>query len=186
MHHFVTYIKETGQITGTFRASTAEMLPYPPSPDQSIAEVTDPEQTKQLSGLRPREEKVAGAVKDGKVDLRLESHFKGRIVLTTDAPDRDGDQAPELPADGHTAAALKVRLTSLDGKPLAEAVPIRFTTTRGALSRRMVEAVKGAASIKLTAATETTRARVTASAPGFRPATLTFEFIPVEEYQAGR
>ncbi len=185
MHHFITYLKRTGEVTGSFTASTNELLPNPPSPEHAIAEVTDPDQIKALVARNPRLHKVSGATKKGAIErLQLEPRFQGKVVLTTDAPDYDGDGLPELPADGRSSATLKVSLADSGGKPVGAAVEVSFTTTRGALARRRAETTEGKTQIAFTSAAETTRAHVKATAPGFEPASLMFEFIPVEEYQA--
>ncbi len=95
------------------------------------------------------------------------------ITLSCDASDHDNDGIPDLPADGTSTTKITAKLDR-DAK-----VDVTFRTTRGSLSKRTVTTTKGQATVELRAATETVAVIVTATAPGYRPATLQMEFIPV-------
>jgi hypothetical protein len=97
------------------------------------------------------------------------------IALSCDAADHDNDGIPDLPADGNATTTITARLGA------GADVDVTFRTTRGALSKRTVHTTNGQATVELRAATETVTATVTATAPGYRPATLQLEFIPVAE-----
>ena len=96
------------------------------------------------------------------------------ITLSCDASDHDNDGIPDLPADGTSTTKITAKLDD-DAK-----VDVTFRTTRGSLSKRTVRTTaKGQATVELRAATETVAVIVTATAPGYRPATLHLEFIPL-------
>jgi hypothetical protein len=96
------------------------------------------------------------------------------ITLSCNASDHDNDGIPDLPADGTSSTKITARL---DGDAN---VDVTFRTTRGTLSKRTVRTMKkGQATVELRAATETVAVSVTATAPGYRPATLQLEFIPL-------
>ncbi len=95
------------------------------------------------------------------------------ITLSSDASDHDNDGIPDLPADGTSTTKITAKLDD-DAK-----VDVTFRTTRGSLSQRTVTTAKSQATVELRAATETVAVLVTATAPGYRPATLQMEFIPV-------
>jgi hypothetical protein len=184
MHHFVRYDKGTGRIMGSFEVSNAELLPLPLSPNEAFVEVKDEEHLKVLDAATPRSHLLEGSVTDGEIrSLKQRPRYRGRIVLTTDAEDRDGDGLPELAADGRSSVTITARLVDAHGKALNVDVPITFKTSRGSLSSRQAAPKKGAATIELASAGETTSARITAAAPEFEPGELNIEFIPVEEYK---
>jgi hypothetical protein len=95
------------------------------------------------------------------------------LALTCDAGDSDGDGIPDLPADGSAVAHITAKTS--DGAD----VDIAFRTTRGSLGERTVHTTQGCAGVELRAATETVAVVVTATAPGYRPAKLNMEFVPV-------
>jgi hypothetical protein len=185
MYHFVQYDKKKRVITGYLRSSSDELIPKPSSPDEEYVPVTDAEQAEQLSRMNPMTSRLGGEVSGGKVKLKLESLFHGEIKLTCDLPDGDGDGLPELPADGRSVARIKATLYGDDGKVVTSgASAIRFQVSRGSVSRREVKAAKGVAEVEVRSVAETVRIRVTASAAGFKSATLEIETIPEEEYQS--
>ncbi len=185
MYYFVTYIKKTGVITGFFRQSTKEFLPEPPSSEEDYVEITGPSYIKALENMDPRQERIEGNVKRKKIqDFKITPRFQGRIELTTEAVDRDGDGLPELPADGKSATRVKAHIKDLRGRACKkETVAVRFQVSRGAIAQRMVESRSGVAEVAFTAAAETTEAQVMAFADGYEGDALIFEFIPVEEYR---
>jgi hypothetical protein len=95
------------------------------------------------------------------------------ITLSCDASDHDNDGIPDLPADGTSSTKITARL-DVDAK-----ADVTFRTTRGSLSNRTVATANGQATVELRAATETVAVIVTATALGYRPATLHLEFIPL-------
>ena len=185
MYYFVTYNKKTGAITGFFRQSTNEFLPEPPSSEEDYIEVTGPKNLKALKNMDPRQERIEGHVKRKKIQgFKIQPRFEGRIELTTDALDRDGDGLPELPADGKTTARLKAHIKDLKGRTRKkETAAVRFQVSRGAIAQRMVESRNGVAEVIFTAAAETTEAQVMATAEGYEGDALIFEFIPPDEFQ---
>jgi hypothetical protein len=186
MHRFVRYNKKTGEITSTFTSSSNEFVPEPLSEDEANLEVTDEKQLKTLVDLDPRQERLRGTVDGGHIRrMQSEPVFTGRVELTADLEDHDGDGIGEAPADGEHVIALRATLEISGKKRRAEQpVTVRFRTSRGTLSRRAVEAHEGAAEVELRAIDETTRADITATAEGFEIGNLVIEFIPVEEYHA--
>ncbi len=95
------------------------------------------------------------------------------LALTSDAGDSDGDGIPDLPADSASIAHITAKTS--DGAD----VDITFRTTRGSLGERTVHTTQGSAVVELRAASETVAVVVTATAPGYRPAKLHMEFVPV-------
>lgn len=94
------------------------------------------------------------------------------IQLKSDAKDTDGDGIPDVPADGTSVIAITV--STADGSDTS----VTFRTSRGTLSQRTVSTSKGKGKVELRAATETVSVVVTATAAGYRPATLALEFVP--------
>jgi hypothetical protein len=118
----------------------------------------------------------------GAENWRLRKDESGSVVgierlpalhLACDAADSDGDDVPDIPANGFSTA--HVSASTSDG---ADA-DITFRTTRGTLSQRTVKSTGGTASVELRSSTETVSATVTASALGYRPGRLHLEFTPV-------
>jgi hypothetical protein len=95
------------------------------------------------------------------------------IQINCDAKDNDGDDVPDVPADG--TSVVRITVTTADSSD----TDITFRTTRGALSQRTVHTNKGQGRVDLRAPTETVAVVVTASAEGYRPADLKLEFVPV-------
>jgi hypothetical protein len=102
-----------------------------------------------------------------------------KIVLNTSAKDTDGDGFPELPADGKSKAEITATLYDALGTVVDEQVEVTFRTSAGVLFARWVNTKKGEAKVTLTAGNETVMASVSASAEGFEPASIEFEFLPV-------
>ncbi|HWE37620.1 MAG TPA: Ig-like domain-containing protein [Isosphaeraceae bacterium] len=99
-----------------------------------------------------------------------------KIALSCDAPDRDKDGIPDLPADGTSTTQVTA---ALDGAKAD--VDVTFRTTRGSLSKRTVKtSADGKATVTLRAASETVTVDINATAPGYRPGTLRLEFLPLE------
>jgi len=188
MHQFVTYDSDTGEITGSFSASSNELVPMPLSPKEAHVEVTDAEQVATLARVEPRRTRLEGRVRGGKVvTLNVRSLVVGAVTLSTDAKDHDGDGVPELPADGQSTARITAKLTELTGgRPPSRSVQITFRTSRGMLSQRRVQAREGMAEIELRSVAETTAARITATADGYEAGDLTIEFIPEQEFRSFR
>jgi hypothetical protein len=102
-----------------------------------------------------------------------------KIVLNTSAKDDDGDGIPELPADGKSKAEITATLYDALGEVVDEQVEVTFRTSAGVLFARWVNTKKGEAKVALTASNETVMASVSASAEGFEPASIEFEFLPM-------
>lgn len=100
------------------------------------------------------------------------------LVLTTEAKDDDGDGLPEIEANAKSAATIHVTVQTPDGEPIEDEVPVTFRTSAGRLSARTVTTKKGSATVRLTSSRETVLAQVVATAPGFEPGHLEFEFVP--------
>ena len=103
------------------------------------------------------------------------------IVLATSAQDTDGDGLAELPADGESKAEITATLYDALGEVIKDNVEVQFRTSAGALSSRYAVTKKGQATVELKASRETVMASVSASAAGFEPATIEFEFLPEEK-----
>ena len=106
-----------------------------------------------------------------------------KLLLISSAEDTDGDGFPELPADGTSQASLVVLLHDDKSQAILDPVEVHLRTSAGALSHRKVVAKGGRVQVKLTASQETVMANIRASAAGFEPAELTFEFVPPDELQ---
>lgn len=185
MHPFVIYDKTTGEITGFFRISSTDYVPTPSLPEEAFVQVTDETQLANLETIDPSRQVPRGRVKEGKLEaFEIRHRFRGRIVLTTDLPDLDGDGIPELPADGRATARIKVQVLDEVGNELRDNLPeVKLQTTRGTISRRMLQLTDGTAEVELRAAGETTSVRITARAKDFDSMALHLEVIPTEEYQ---
>jgi hypothetical protein len=94
------------------------------------------------------------------------------LFITSDAKDTDSDGVPDIPANGKAVANITV--TTADNSD----TQVTFRTTRGSLSQRTVATTNGKAVVQLRSAAETVPAAVTATATGYRDATLALEFIP--------
>jgi len=101
-----------------------------------------------------------------------------RIMLTTDAPDDDGDGIPEINADGRSTAIINATVMDARGNLMRNHVKLMFRTTGGTLSRRYVTARRGKATVELRSTQETILVTVSALAEGMKTATLSFEFLP--------
>jgi hypothetical protein len=95
------------------------------------------------------------------------------LLIGTDAQDDDKDGVPDIPADGKSVA--HIRVSTADNSD----TEITFRTTRGTLSARSVKTSGGKAVVDLRSGKETVAANVTASAAGYRTATISIEFVPV-------
>jgi hypothetical protein len=184
MYDFAIYDKRTGNITGHFSASSNELLPNPLSEHEAFAEVVAPEHREVLANARSAQHVARGTVKDGAVaELRSEPRMAGRLVLSVNATDRDGDGRPELPADGKATTTIRAEAVDNDGKPVKRAQRVRFEVSRGTLARRDATTKGGAAEVQLTSTVETTECRVLATAKGFESFPLVLEFIPPDEFK---
>ena len=183
MHHFVTYTRETGEVTGYFIVSDPQYVPNALNPQEASVEVTDDHHLELLESVREGRTLAHGRVREGKIaELTAELPYRGKLVLTTDARDRDGDGIPELPADGKATARIQVAAQNPQGGTLVDPLVVSFRATRGALSHRNAKTRDGLAEVKLRTANETTICEVIASVSRFESKPLLLEFIPVEEY----
>jgi hypothetical protein len=103
-----------------------------------------------------------------------------RIELAASAEDEDGDGVPELIADARSRADIVATVHDAEGRPVAEPVELIFRTTAGTLARRRVTTEGGRAGVELRSSRETVTATVSVSAPGFTPARMQIEFVPIE------
>jgi len=104
-----------------------------------------------------------------------------RIRLTTNAKDTDGDNLPELIADGKSKAIITAEVRDEQDRIVKRDFLVNLKTTGGALSARRVEAKAGRAEVELTSSLDTITATVSASGTGLKDAVpLTFEFMPSE------
>jgi hypothetical protein len=103
-----------------------------------------------------------------------------KILLTSDAPDTDGDGLAEVAADGKAVVTItaEIQEVGVEGKRVDRDVPLVFKTTGGTLSQRFVLAAKGLARVTLTASQETVTVTVTAQAEGLKEGSISFEFLP--------
>jgi len=102
-----------------------------------------------------------------------------RIRLSTKAKDTDGDNLPELVADGKSKATITAEVTDEQDRIVKRDFVLNLKTTGGSLSARLVEAKAGKAEVELTSSLETVTVTVTASGKGLKDAVpLTFEFMP--------
>jgi hypothetical protein len=172
----IVYDRNTGKIvghcsrvfdTGQWRDATIAEL-YPGQDISHLAAAHFPDDARYLM--------------HGAENWRLKKDENGSVVgierlptlhLTCDAADSDGDDVPDIPANGTSIAHISARTS--DGAD----VEVTFRTTRGALNRRTVKSTGGTAAVDLRSGTETVSATVTATAPGYRPGRLHLEFTPV-------
>lgn len=172
----VVYNRSTGAIvghcsrifdSGRWREASLDEL-YPDYEKSNLASVHFPDDARYMAygadawRLRKDESGVVTGIE------RLPS-----LSLSCDAADNDGDGIPDIPADGSSVANVTAKTS--DGAD----VEVTFRTTRGSLGERTVHTAKGLAAVSLRAAVETVAAIVTATAPGYRPARLNLEFLPV-------
>jgi hypothetical protein len=186
MYHVIVYHSKTGEIIRSYKISNVDTLPNPRSPEEAQVVVADKEHLGIMANLDFRKDRLSGRVQDRRiVALKVTPVFHGKISLTTDAPDWDGDGKPELPADGKSATIIRASLRDVAGKVMEDQpVSVRFRVTRGSLSAREAATKNGLAEVKLTSAPETTECRVLAMAPGFETQSLILEFIPPQDYNS--
>lgn len=184
MTHYVSYDASTGEVTGYVRSSTPITL-VPRDPGEGYAEATDEDQVRELQQLSPQRSVLRGQVAGGLLTgLRAEQRYTGRLALSCDRPDLDGDGRPELAADGRMQATIVATVLDDAGEPVdATGTEITFRVTRGRLSARRAACTGAEAEVTLRSVTETVTARVTATAEGLLEASLDLEFVPAGELQ---
>jgi Invasin, domain 3 len=102
-----------------------------------------------------------------------------RLHLSTDAKDTDGDNFPELVADGKNKAVITAEVRDELDRSVTGDFTVNFRTTAGTLSARQVMVRAGKAEVELISSLETVTATVSASGKGLKAAApLTFEFMP--------
>jgi len=185
MHYFIRYNHRTGAVSGCFRTSSKEFVPAPLFPEEENLEITDAKQIALVGSLDSRTSRLTGAVDAGRIrTLKIEPNTRGRVELSCDLPDLDGDGMPELPADGVSVARLTARVFDHEGHALKpEDTRVSFRVTRGTLSSRATTVVNGKAEVDWKSPTETVEAHIAASAEGYQETALTLEFIPADEYR---
>lgn len=104
-----------------------------------------------------------------------------KIHLTTTSVDTDGDDLPELIADGQDTATITIEVKNSQGEIVKEDLNLMIKTTAGRLSARRIKAMNGQATVQLTSATETVTAKVSVSGEGLQDSSITFEFMPLAE-----
>jgi hypothetical protein len=173
----IIYNPKTGEIVG----HASRIFDSGKWREPAVEEICPDHQERQLESLSLKDEPRFLAYGGQHYRLRRDEtgsvvgiELMGRISLTSDAPDRDHDSIPDLPADGTSTTQITA---SLEGGKAD--IDVTFRTTRGALSRRIVKTgADGKATVTLRSATETVSVDVTATAPGFRLGTLSLEFVP--------
>ena len=185
MQFYVTYDIESGDVLGYLR-TTSPVKPRPRSDQEEFLPVSTEADIALLSRFSPGTHRLRGQVQDGVLHkLKTEPVAQGRIVLTSDGRDLDGDGVPELPADGKSVVTITAQVVDHDGQPLArEGLRIDFRVTRGVLSARRDVLRDGRAEVRLRAIEETITTEMTASAEGLSDGLLRLELIPPDEYQA--
>lgn len=103
-----------------------------------------------------------------------------RIHLTTTAVDTDGDNLPELIADGKDTATIAIEVKNPQGEIIQEDLDLAIKTTGGRLSARRIKAKNGQATVDLTASTETVSVTVSVSGEEVQDSSISFEFMPPE------
>lgn len=102
-----------------------------------------------------------------------------RLHLSTSAKDTDGDNVPELIADGKSKAVITAEVRDELERIVKAEFTVNVKTTGGTLSARHVVVKAGKAEVELTSSLETITATVSASGKGLKAsAPLTFEFMP--------
>ena len=102
-----------------------------------------------------------------------------RLHLSTNAKDTDGDNLPELIADGKAKAVITAEVRDELDRIVNSDFTVNFKTTGGTLSARHVMVKAGKTEVELTSSLETITATVSASGKGLKAAApLTFEFMP--------
>jgi hypothetical protein len=102
----------------------------------------------------------------------------GKISLTTDAKDTDGDGLPELKADGTSKATINIEIRNAKGDLVKKSTALRVRTTGGRLSARTITTKTGTASVDLTANLDTVTVTVSVAADDMETQQLTFELMP--------
>lgn len=185
MHYFVLYNEKDEDIVGYAKSLENDQVPFLGDENVKAIEITDETQIQAIANMNLRTETIRGTVSQAKVEqLEVISRFEGRLVLSIDLEDCDGDGLPELPADGATKAEITASLVDLDGNSLEkDNVAIKFRITRGTLDHREVITQKGRGQVTLTSSVETTNCLLIASADGYERAELRLEFIPPNEFK---
>lgn len=102
-----------------------------------------------------------------------------KIHLTTNAVDTDGDEIPELIADGTSKATITIEVKNSREEFITEELTLNLKTTGGTLSARRVTTNTGQATVELTSSLETVSVTVEVSAEGVKASSLEFEFMPI-------
>lgn len=101
-----------------------------------------------------------------------------KITLSTNAKDTDGDDLPELKADGKSKATIDIEIRNTKGDLFKKAVDLRINTTGGRLSARRLTTKTGTASVDLTSTLDTVTVTVSVEADEMETQQLTFELMP--------
>jgi hypothetical protein len=102
----------------------------------------------------------------------------GKISLTTDAKDTDGDGLPELKADGTSKARINIEIHNAKGDLVKKSTALRVSTTGGRLSARRITTKTGTASVDLTSTLDTVTLTVSVEADDMETQQLIFELMP--------
>lgn len=102
-----------------------------------------------------------------------------KIHLTTNAVDSDGDEIPELIADGKSKATITIEVKNSREEFITEELTLNLKTTGGTLSARRVTTNTGQATVELTSSLETVSVTVEVSAEGVKGSSIEFEFMPI-------
>lgn len=184
MYYFLTYNKETGDVKSLSKVSSREAMTDPLNTNEENIEVVEDKYIEIVEDFDWREFRLKGKVKNDKiVNLKSEKIYQGKILLSTDAKDQDGDGKPELPADGKWSAKLFVTIVDNNDKPIKnKIVKVDFKTALGSLSKRSVETKNGLAEVELISSKDTAESRIIATSVGYRTSVMILEFIPSTEF----
>lgn len=171
----IVYDKTTGKIVG----HCSQVFDSGKWREASLAELyPGQDRTNLATAYMPDDARFVGY---GTTNWRLRKDENGAVLgverlpalfISTDVKDTDNDGVPDILADGKAVANITV--TTADNSNAR----VTFRTTRGTLSQRTVATTKGKAVVQLKSGVETVAATITATADGYRTATLSLEFIP--------
>ena len=101
-----------------------------------------------------------------------------KIHLTTDVVDTDGDNLPEIVADGKSKATISIEVKNSKGERILDDINLSLKTTGGTLSARRLTTSSGEATVTLTSSLETVSVMLEVSGEAVQGASLAFEFMP--------
>jgi len=108
----------------------------------------------------------------------LVKDFYGRIMLTCDLADSDGDGMVELAADGSSVVTFTIKKVDGNGDVMSGDESVRISSTRGLLSALSTPLVNGQATFTLRSIEETVSIDVKVTHPFLGTETIAVQLVP--------